>query len=96
MTAPKQKPKESKTIAKKRPNDSFDLLCKALKTYLREQGWELVVAGRPEIRQSSQSGKYNYEFALKITAGRKIHEGQTKAQRKAQRKAKANARRHSL
>ena len=56
---------------KPRKKDGFDLLCEALKIYLAEEGWNLVVAGNPEIRQPSNKGKYNYEFVMKITASKR-------------------------
>ena len=57
-------------MAIERTKDSYDLLCEALKNYLHGEGWELVVVGSPEIRKPHNYLKFNYEFVVKITAGR--------------------------
>lgn len=56
------------TRVEQQPKDNYASFCEALKNYLHEKGWGLVVVGDMKIRKPFGNLKYNYEFVVEITA----------------------------
>ena len=51
----------------KRKRDSFDIMAEAIAKHMREQGWEIMVLGKTEVRQCPSALKYNYELVFGFT-----------------------------
>jgi len=50
---------------------AFEHLAEAVGVYLESVGWSAVVVGNPRVQHQPDARKFNYEFVVSFTGGKK-------------------------
>lgn len=69
----KKKPRSKREISRRAfiRRDPFGRLTQEINRYLETVGWRALVIGNARIQQQAGERKFNYEFVVRFTGGKK-------------------------
>lgn len=59
---------ESLALLKEKPKENnHKIMAEAIRDYMKERGWEIIVLGKIEVRHYPSELNYNYELVIRFT-----------------------------